>query len=197
LNLLGFVADGKSILGITTSADNKSTLRLWDVVSGSELQSFPSQAEEEQFAGWAWQSRDQQCVAIASTAEQHAKAPVHAALYLLDLKSRHLRRVELGIDVLPQAVVFHPSGKWAFVAAAVFPPSSRSDSDVRFTDLPQPTIEVIEVETGKIVESIRAPQCFLNSMAFSPDGQTLATSGPGEVLLWDFSILPGNTPAIR
>jgi WD40 repeat protein len=29
------------------------------------------------------------------------------------------------------------------------------------------------------------------SLAFSPDGKTLATSGPGEVLLWDFSKPPG------
>jgi WD40 repeat protein len=197
MSLLGFVADGKNVLGITTSADNKSTVRLWDAASGNELQSFPAHGEGEKFSGWAWQSLDRQWVAIDSTAEQHAKASIPAALSLLDLKSLRVRRVELGVDVLLHPVVFHPSGKWACVAAAIFPPSSQSDPNVRFTALPQPTIEVIDVATGKIVESIRAPQCFLNSMAFSPDGKTLATSGPGEVLLWDFASLPGNMPATR
>jgi WD40 repeat protein len=31
----------------------------------------------------------------------------------------------------------------------------------------------------------------LSSIAFSPDGQTLATSGNGEVPLWDFRVPPG------
>ena len=37
----------------------------------------------------------------------------------------------------------------------------------------------------KIVETRVGPQCYMNSAAFSPDGKTLATSGPGEVQLWD------------
>lgn len=51
--------------------------------------------------------------------------------------------------------------------------------------MPQPQIDLIDAETGKIIEVIHSPQAFVLSTCFSPDGNTLATSGCGEVLLWD------------
>ena len=61
-------------------------------------------------------------------------------------------------------------------------------------DLPQPRIQIVDVASAKIVETIVSPQAILNSLTFSPDGKLLASSGHGEVLLWDFSAPPGQKP---
>ncbi|HZZ81136.1 MAG TPA: WD40 repeat domain-containing protein, partial [Gemmataceae bacterium] len=58
--------------------------------------------------------------------------------------------------------------------------------DPKVEDLPQPRIVLMSMPEGEALETLVAPQCFLGSMAFSPDGTMLATSGPGSVLLWDF-----------
>ena len=42
-----------------------------------------------------------------------------------------------------------------------------------------------------MVETLVAPQCYMNALAYSPDGRTLASAGPGRVLLWDVSDLAG------
>jgi WD40 repeat protein len=55
--------------------------------------------------------------------------------------------------------------------------------------------QIVDVVSAKIVETIVSPQAILNSLTFSPDGKLLASSGHGEVLLWDFSTPPGHKPA--
>jgi len=57
--------------------------------------------------------------------------------------------------------------------------------------VPQSQIRIIDVVSGKTLETVAMSPCYPHSVAFSPDGKTLATSGKGEVLLWDFSTPPG------
>ncbi len=56
---------------------------------------------------------------------------------------------------------------------------------------PQPSILAIDIKTGEVLETALATAAYVVSLAFSPDGKTLATSGDGEVLLWDFRAPPG------
>ena len=58
-------------------------------------------------------------------------------------------------------------------------------------ELAQPRIHLVDLALGAVVETLVSPQAFATSLAFRPDGLTLATSGRGEVLLWDFSTPPG------
>src|SRR5262249_52543239 len=83
--------------------------------------------------------------------------------------------------------VFSPDGKWLAVITQRFPDNVGRDSAPRA--LPQPRIRLIEVATGEVRETLVAPQSFMWSAAFSPDGRTLATGGRGKVLLWDVSNL--------
>ena len=58
-------------------------------------------------------------------------------------------------------------------------------------------MQVRDVATGDLLEDLVAPAAYMNSLAFSPDGNTLATSGEGAVLMWDFSDPPGKAaPAV-
>ena len=117
----------------------------------------------------------------------------HGWLYLVDPAAKSVRSVEMGENDYVFDPVFHPSGKW--VAVPVGPKSADGIAEEPSPlDLPQPRIQIVDVASAKIVETIVSPQAILNSLTFSPDGKLLASSGHGEVLLWDFSAPPGQKP---
>jgi len=92
-----------------------------------------------------------------------------------------------------QPPVFHPSGKWMVLPVQELMKSilimMRSDPPV--AEWPQPHLQVRDVATGALLEDIVSPPAMSSSTVFSPDGNTLATSGAGAVLLWDFADPPG------
>ncbi len=186
---LAMAAADKIIVGTTTTAENRAALKFWDVSSGRELASVTI----DDRCGRLYQAKtspDGSAVAIACEPEDEK----HGGIYIVDVASRRARFVDLGNEVFPGRAAFHLGGKWIVACANVMPKDKRADPDPPYTDVPQPRLYVIDAGTGKIVETLVAPQCFLNSLAFSPDGNTLATSGPGDVLLWDFSTPPGEKP---
>ncbi len=106
------------------------------------------------------------------------------------MPQKAVRRIDFGENKIIADVAFHPSGKWIAAAINDVPQNLTLDDETQWKKLPQPAIQIIDIATGKTQEKLVAPQCYIASLAFSPDGKTLATSGPGAVLLWDFSARP-------
>ena len=187
---LVLVAENKIVIGTTINSENRSAVKFWDATSGRELASVPAREKGENLDYHATVSPDRNTVAITSMPDDGQPAQ-RGGVYLLDVAARSARFVDLGEDVLPAAPRSIPVESGLQSPHLSGRKISAADPDPPYTDLPQPRLDIIDVTSGKIVETLIAPQCFLNSLAFSPDGNTLATSGPGEVLLWDFSIPPG------
>jgi WD40 repeat protein len=104
------------------------------------------------------------------------------------------RIIEFGADGGPGEPAFDSTGKWLAVPVNYVSIEKFLREDPSPEDYPQPKIQIIDVGSGQIAETLLAPQAYLYTACFSPDGHTLATSGDGEVLLWDFSTPPGEKP---
>jgi WD40 repeat protein len=134
-------------------------------------------------------SPDQQTIAAVSYRTGYDGAGV---LYFINPAEQSFRVIDLGSVRVISEPAFHPSGKWLAVPVLIAAGTAPHD-ETPPEELPQPRIHIVDVAAGKIVETLIAPQCYLNSATFSPDGKTLASSGEGEVLLWDFS----NEPEVK
>jgi WD40 repeat protein len=71
--------------------------------------------------------------------------------------------------------------------------------DVTAEELAQPRIHLVDMATAEVRETLIAPAAIGAGLCFSPDGRTLASSGQGQVLLWDLSTPPGSgaAPAVE
>ncbi len=186
-----FALDGAVAVGTLTwyvNPDNyqkhDSALKMWDTATGQEVFSLPQPGKEDYFTGVV-ASPDGRSMVVTSVDRKANRGRVH----LVDVAQR-ASQVLLETDGLPGRLVFHPSEDWCAMAVQSYP-KSLNPRDPSVDDLPQPSILCLDAKTGEILEKVLTPPAFLSSIAFSPDGQTLATSGNGEVLLWDFRVPPG------
>jgi WD40 repeat protein/peroxiredoxin len=161
-------------------------LKFWSLTSGNEVLSIPAPSPGEYFA--FVKSSDDGRTIVASTLSRQA---VERHLYLVDWPSRTIKTINYAPDSYVMESAFHPSGKWLGVPLQFIPNAQLLRRDPPATDLPQPRIQLVDVATGAVVETLIGPQTHQASMAFSPDGNTLATSGMGAVLLWDLHTPPG------
>ncbi|HVU86068.1 MAG TPA: hypothetical protein VHD36_02025 [Pirellulales bacterium] len=176
---VGQMKSKKDFLSVTEE------LKVWDVATGREVLSIAS-PEGTQRLGYMIASPDGQFVA-ANAYNNFAEKEARESFLLVDIARGTWQAVDVPPGARAGKAVFHPSGKWLAVESQIYPPGDDWEAD----EVPQPRIQLISVPEGKVLETVVAPQCFINSIAFSPDGSTMATSGLGAVLLWDFHREPG------
>ncbi len=165
----------------------QASLRFWDTRSG-EIVSTINAEEGERFYAQAAFSPGGRVFAMPNVGSDRAK------VHLVDsVRGEITRTVDLSTKTFVREPAFSPDGQWLAVATQVFPEGNTQDLTAQ--DVAQPRIHLVDVATGEIRETIIAPQGFPTSLAFSPDGRTLASGGDGRVLLWDLSVPPGQLAA--
>lgn len=83
-----------------------------------------------------------------------------------------------------------PQGELAALLVSEYPTAGEvNPMIVTPLDYPQPQLWFLDMASGKMIEKCNLPQAFPNSLAFSPDGKTIAVTGNGRVHLLDVSDL--------
>jgi WD40 repeat protein len=178
---LGWVAlspDSKVLAGEVPGPAERLRLKLWDMATGKEVGSFEGE-KSGRFVSMTF-SADGRTLAMSN-----GLGCGRGKLFLLDLRTKKgMKSIVLGEKVFVRAPVFSPDGQ-SVVAISQGPPDGNNAQDPKAEDMPQPRIHLIEAASGRVCETIIAPQGIAVSACFSPDGRTLATGGNGRVLLWD------------
>jgi WD40 repeat protein len=197
----GFLSGGSVVAIEIISYEHKndwlhgrSCVKYYDVKSGAEMFQEVATAPETGIEPAAI-SPDGQTLAMTSWSKTQRKGML--TLHLLNAADRKVRQLELGENVHINNYAFDRSGRWLAVIAIQGRADQSTGDETTPEQLPQPRIQIIDVANARVAETLIAPRGWLMSVAFSPDGKTLASSGNGEVLLWDFSTPPGESSQAR
>lgn len=197
VNVLAVSPDGRLLLGNEKVYERRKQweksqdwFKWWDAASGREVASFGLKAPYEQPR---FSPDGRTVVALSSEGDKRE-------LLFFDVAQRRLaKRVllatqEKGQRLVMTPPVFSPDGRWlALVTRAL--PANTGRSALDALDLPQPRIRLVNAVARELRETLVAPQCFMSSLCFSPDGRALAAAGLGKVLLWDTADLADRSRA--
>jgi len=168
---LTFAADGKTI----ASGSMDQTFRLWDVATGKEIRRI----EVDTIAAFSPQ------VALAPDGKTLALGSVDVTIGLWDAATgKQIRRLEAGRDQLWRisSVQFAPDGTTLAAASngtVSFGPDGEMLGD------PSDTIFLWNPATGKLIRRLTGHQAGISSLAFAPDGKTLASGSHDHTIrLW-------------
>lgn len=164
----------------------ESSLRLWDAATGEELASFATREKNLSFDAPVF-SPDGSLFAAVNSPEGESH------LHLFDVAARCqtativlTAKADQGERPVVSQPAFSADGRWlAVVTQSV--PDDLGRREPEPEELRQPRIHLVDVRRRTVAETLVAPQGFIGSLCFSPDGQTLAVGGHGKVLLWDLS----------
>jgi WD40 repeat protein len=176
--------DGRQLVGQLRDETNTGQhwLKFWDVATGQEQASVTG--EKRAFFMWMDFSPDSQTLAVTTASREGANK-----LFVFDTAAGTSRYV---IDLAQKSTAwppaFSPDGQWIALATQVLPDTPGRGHEAE--DIAQAHIHLIEAATSKVQETIVSPPGLAQSVCFSPDGKTLASSGDGCVLLWDLTNPP-------
>jgi WD40 repeat protein len=105
------------------------------------------------------------------------------------MKRRHL--VKFTGQHVGWALAISPDSKWAIVPTTAWVTLAK---DEKLAEPLQSRLNVVDLATGKIIETMMGPNSYFAQSRFSHDGKLLAMGGLGKVYLWDFSYPPGQPP---
>ncbi len=186
-----FAKEGQVAIGVVITMPkrddfkhSRQELKIWEVSSGKELLAIEPQSPREAFL-FPGVSPDGGVLALAGFDGETRDS----RLLLVDLVTWQVRETALGPNTWVTGFAFEPSGRNLATAEAIYPKQVRRN--LKASELEQPRIQLIDVASGKVLETMIAPQSFQMSIAYSPDGKTLATGGEGAVPLWDMTVPPG------
>lgn len=153
VNTVTFSADGKML----ASGGYDHTVRLWDVVTGNELQKFEGHTEIVS------------CVTFSPDEKTLASAAADKTIRLWDMDTGKV--LQIFVDrrdwICGVNIAISPDGK--ILASA--------GSD---------TIGLWDIATGKEIRRIKGPEAGVSDVDFSPDGKTLASACiDGTIRLWE------------
>ena len=189
-SLTAFSPDGRLLAGEYEVFDQpnqknhwQSRVKVWDTATGREV--FSSVPVRDSSYSYVQFSPDNRTLVVTT---ENGKLLLFQPGKNQPPRTIVFGQVPRGQDLRTVEPEFRKDGQWLALMTQVLPEVPRGTLDPR--DFPQPRIHLIDLAAGEIRETLIAPPAFPMCACFSPDGHTLATGGPGRVLLWDVRKLP-------